>query len=121
LYLYPGFPLSVVFYGAQHKIRTYLEIFFIILNSFNITKDGKKVSDPGIIQLQIFTPSHYMWLDKKNGDFYTAMLCSYTKEGNKINIIPIIASFPLDEKEKVDITATVKGNQMITIVNRITN
>jgi hypothetical protein len=51
------------------------------------------------------------------GKFVNAMFGKYTRQANnKIISTPIIASFPLDPKEKTDITSSVKGDQMISTV-----
>jgi hypothetical protein len=86
------------------------------LQSSYMIKDGKKVPDTGISELQILTPSHYMWVNKKDGKFGGAMFGSYTREGNKIIPVPTIASFPVGQGEKVEITITdLKADQMSSI------
>jgi hypothetical protein len=87
------------------------------MTSYQITRDGKKVDEKGITELQINTPTHFMFVDKKDGKFVNAMFGKYTRQANnKIISTPIIASFPLDPKEKTDITSSVKGDQMISTV-----
>jgi hypothetical protein len=86
------------------------------MTAYTIARDGKKVEEKGVTELQINTPTHSMWIDKKDGKFWMGALFSYTKQGNKIIAKPIIASFPIDKKDKEDITATVKGNQMTSTV-----
>lgn len=78
-------------------------------------KDGKKVPITGITELQILTPTHYMWVSKKDGKFESAMVGTYTREGNKVVPTPIIASFPVEDGEKVEFTiADLKSDQMTT-------
>jgi hypothetical protein len=86
------------------------------MTAYTIARDGKKVEEKGVTELQIYTPTHSMWIDKKDGKFWMGMLSSYNREGNKIIAKPIIASFPIDANDKEDVTATVKGNQMTSTV-----
>jgi hypothetical protein len=74
--------------------------------------DGKKIPDTGMSELHITTPSHYMWVAKKNGKFDGAMFGTYTREGNKIIPIPTIASFPVGQGEKIELMVTdIKPDQ----------
>ena len=87
------------------------------MTSYQITRDGKKTNEKGITELQINTPTHFMFVDKKDGKFLNAMFGKYTRgANNKIITTPIIASFPIDTKEKTDITSAIKGDQMISTV-----
>lgn len=76
-------------------------------------KDGKEVEVTDLQETIILTPSHYMWVHKKkDGEFESAMVGTYKKEGQKVIPTPIIASFPLGD-EKVEMLVDVKGDQMI--------
>lgn len=81
------------------------------MTSYEISRNGKKVQETGVTELEIVTPTHSMWVDKKDGKFWMAMISKYTKEGNKIMATPLIASFPVDAKDKTDITSITKGDQ----------
>jgi hypothetical protein len=87
------------------------------MTSYQLTRNGKKVDEPGITELLINTPTHFMWVDKKDGKFMNAMYGEYRREANNIlTDTPILASFPIDKKEKTDITCAIKGDQMTTSV-----
>ena len=78
-------------------------------------KEGKKIPVTGITELQLITPTHYMWVTKKDGKMEAAMVGTYTKKGNNIIPNPIIASFPVGNGEKVEINLTdLKPDQMTT-------
>ncbi|QMU29987.1 hypothetical protein [Adhaeribacter radiodurans] len=78
-------------------------------------KDGKKVPVTGLTSLHIMTPSHYMWVTKKAGNVEEAMVGTYTREGNKIIPVPIIATFPVGNGEKVEINITdLKPDKMVS-------
>jgi hypothetical protein len=88
------------------------------MTSYQISRNGKKVAEPGITELLINTPTHFMWVDKKkNGEVINAMYGEYTREANnKLTVTPILASFPIDKKEKADVTSAIKGDQMTSSV-----
>jgi hypothetical protein len=77
-------------------------------------KDGKKVTDPEN-ELMLITPSHYMWVTKKEGKSTDAMVGTYKMEGNKIIPNPILANAPIVKDDKIEIAITHRGDQMTTI------
>ncbi|GEO05293.1 hypothetical protein AAE02nite_29570 [Adhaeribacter aerolatus] len=84
--------------------------------SGNDLSNGKKTPEKDMQELMIITPQHLMWVHKTiAGKFKEALVASYTREGNTITPNGIIASWPLG-KEKVKVTATVKGDQMFSHV-----
>jgi hypothetical protein len=89
-------------------------------SSYNM-KDGKKVPDKGMSELQIITPSHYMWVNKEDGKFGAAMYGEYKREGNKITPTPTIASFPVGQGEKVEITITDSKVDQQTLTGKMTH
>jgi hypothetical protein len=86
------------------------------MTSYTLTRNGKKTTEEGLSELQIYTPTHSMWVDKRKGKLWIGMVSTYTREGNKLMGKPLIATMPLDEKEKVNMTATVQGDQMTSDV-----
>lgn len=84
------------------------------MTSYVMIKDGKKESQTGISELQMNTPNHFMWVDKKDGEAIGAMFGSYKMEGDKVIPTTIIATFPVDPTDQLDITVTIKGDQMFT-------
>jgi hypothetical protein len=82
------------------------------MTSYTLARDGKKASEEGLSELLIITPTHSMWVDKRKGKFWMAMVSTYTKEGNKVVSKPLLATFPLDAELKESNTTTVKGEQM---------
>lgn len=84
--------------------------------SGNDLSDGKKTPEKDMKELMIITPQHLMWVHKTiAGKFKEALIASYTREGNTITPTGLIASWPLG-KEKVKVTASVKGDQMFSHV-----
>jgi hypothetical protein len=82
------------------------------MTSLNTIKDGEK--DSKKTELQIITPTHFIWVDKKEGQVVGAMFGTYIRQGTKVIPSPIIASFTLNTEDKVDIDVTLKGDQMFT-------
>lgn len=82
--------------------------------SGNDLSNGNKTPENDLKELMIITPQHLMWVQETiAGKPKGALFASYTKEGNTITPTGIIASWPL-KGEKVKVTATVKGDQMVS-------
>ena len=84
------------------------------LSSRYTLPNGKKESHTRetATRFDIITPTHWVRLGHRNNKFGSAMIATYSMDENKMYPVIEVASFPINRKDKAELTHRVEGDRL---------